>query len=587
MKRRPSSSLLAALVLVTVRAHATPVGERAFVTGTVPVPASVLSFLGTTFPESSAVGSSFLSTTFDPNLLVAEAATVRVTFLWEGAGYRNSFGYFTYTMYGGKIQIVDRQLVFPNASFADPSKSWGGGQLDSGDTVTLPDATGAPRVFAPGTRIGFFLVANGWSTALPWWNAAAPAVPSLDPAANAAVASGVYTTLDELNPELTASRADVSRHVAMVRVAGMAGFLGGQDFVAVGMEDLRRTAGADNDFNDVMFAVQSSPEAAILQTSLPGVSATSNDPDGDGVTGLADYFPQDPTRAFVTRLPASGYDSLVFEDLYPSIGDKDYNDAVLQYAIEQVNSAAGNVRELVITYHLAARGAGLDHAFGLVLEGVPSTATGTVQIERFGSDDTASGTGVLPLADFLRLDRDGLTTLRVDDLFPSTRQALPSPQAYTNTLSSTPTVPPASVRLRLVFDSPLSALALASPPYDPFLRVKREGGDFDIHLPGRKPLPDRPTGLPVEEGSQSFVDDSGFPWAIQVPGNFRYPLEKVPVEAPVATECAYPDFGTWRSSQGKQKSGWYTNPTLTSGNRVSAPLNEGARQRSWSVVPGG
>jgi len=578
--------LTASLSLVATSAGATPVAERAFITETLSVPASVVSFLGTVFPEKSAIGTSYLSASFDPNLLITEAATVKVTFLWEGAGHKNSFGYFTYEINGGAVQILDRQLLFPNASFADPNKGWGGGTLVTGDTATLHDGAGNPRVFQPGTRIGFFIVSNGWSSTLPWWDAAAPAVPSLSPATNAGIVSGAYSTIDELNPEVGAGRSDVARHIAMVRVAGTPDFINGEDYIVLGMEDLRRNAGADNDFNDVLFMVRSTPEASIMQTPLPKVDPAANDPDGDGVTGLNDYFPDDPTRAFVTRTPATGYNSLVFEDLYPSPGDKDFNDVVLQSVIELVKNSSGAVREVVGTYHLVARGARLDHSFGLVLEGVPASATGTVQIERFGSDDAQSGVGPLPLTGYLLPDRDGTITLRVDDLVPSTLQALPSDQAYANTLTSTPTIPPASVRLRVVFDTAVDPVALAAAPFDPYLRIKREQGDFDVHLPGRKGLPGRPALLPAEQGATSFMDADGFPWALQVPSNFRFPLEKIPIEAPAAADCAYPDFSTWRSSQGAQKPSWYTAPTLNPGNRVSAPMSEGARVRPWTIQPG-
>lgn len=582
-------SIPAALVLLAAlapsEALATPVGERAFIDETIAVPSSVMTFLGTVFPEQSAIGNSYLSPTFDPNLYIAEAATVKVTFLWEGAGYKNSFGYFTYSTTGGSVQIQDRQIIFPNASFADPNKSWGGGQLDTGDTVALRDSNGAVRVFPAGTRIGFFVVANGWSSTLPWWDAAAPAIPATSPGANASVASGVFTTLDELNPELAVGRSDIARHVAMVRVSGTAGFLGGSDFIVLGMEDQKRTA-SDQDFNDVMFLVQSTPEQAILQTPLPKVDPSNNDPDGDGCSGLQDYFPDDPARCTVTRTPATGYSSLIYEDLYPAIGDKDFNDAVIQSSIETIKNGANQIKEIVGTYHLVARGARLDHAFGVVIDGVPASATGTIQIQRFASDEAESGVGPSPLSGYLGPDQDGLPTLRIDALIPSTQQALPSQQAYANTQASEPTIPPASVRFRVVFDTPLSPLVVAAPPFDPYLVAQREQGPFDIHLAGKKGLPGRPAGLPNESGATSFIDANGYPWALQVPSTFRYPLEKIPIDDLNSSSCAYPDFLSWRTSAGTQKLSWYSAPNLA-GNRVSAPLQEGARTRPWTLIPGG
>ena len=109
---RPAPRLLAALALAAFLAapdaRATPVAERAFIYQTLSVPTSVVNFLGTVFPESSAVGTSYLSSTFDPNLLVTEAATVTVTFVWEGAGYKNTLA------------------TSPTRSTAEPSRFWTG-----------------------------------------------------------------------------------------------------------------------------------------------------------------------------------------------------------------------------------------------------------------------------------------------------------------------------------------------------------------------------------------------------------------------------------------------------------------------------
>jgi LruC domain-containing protein len=582
---------LPALVAVLVApgsASATGVGQRDFIDSSLSIPSSIMTFLGTVFPEHSQIGATFLSQNYDPNLVITEAAKVKVTFVWEGAGYLNSFGYFTYQTDGSSITIVDRQLVFPNASFSDPNKGWGGGQLATGDTGTLRDASGNERVFQPGERIGFFIVSNGWSTTLPWWNPSNPTIPSASPATNLGVSNGVFTTIDSINPEIYYSRADIARHAAMVKVQGVTGFLGGADFLVVGMEDIRRNNGSDNDFNDVMFLVQSTPETAIQTSNVLTVVSDNNDPDGDGVTGLADFFPNDAQRAYVTRTPAVNYDTVTYEDLYPNVGDADFNDAVVQYAYDRVTSANGNLKELVGTYHLIARGAGYDHQFSVVIDNIPVGASGTVSWQHFATDGTETDDAATSIAPLLFTTVGGTTALKLT-AFEHTKQALPPLSGgLTNTLSSTPDVPPASVRFRLVFDSAISSTTVAAPPYDPVLEVRRPEGLYDIHLPGKSPLPNRPTGLPTESGASSFLDQNSYPFAMIVPFDWRFPLESVRIDDPNANLCAYGTFSGWRGSQGQSNTDWYKIPnTAAPSRRVTDPLGNAVRNRPWTLLAGG
>lgn len=53
------------------------------------------------------------------------------------------------------------------------------------------------------------------------------------------------------------------------------------------------------------------------------------DSDNDGVADLFDSFPEDPERAYAFSIPSSGYNYFLFEDLWPSTGDYDFNDLVL------------------------------------------------------------------------------------------------------------------------------------------------------------------------------------------------------------------------------------------------------------------
>ncbi len=80
-------------------------------------------------------------------------AQVEVTFLHEGAGYRNVLGYYTYNANNPPSSIADleKTVIFPNTS-----ARYSGGNLIPGNTVEVLGT------FPAGTVFGFFINSNGW-----------------------------------------------------------------------------------------------------------------------------------------------------------------------------------------------------------------------------------------------------------------------------------------------------------------------------------------------------------------------------------------------------------------------------------------
>ena len=70
------------------------------------------------------------------------------------------------------------------------------------------------------------------------------------------------------------------------------------------------------------------------------------DADNDGVQDSDDAYPNDAARAYNNVFPSSGYSTLMFEDLWPSLGDYDFNDFVADYKINRVTNAANKVVEI-------------------------------------------------------------------------------------------------------------------------------------------------------------------------------------------------------------------------------------------------
>ena len=100
------------------------------------LPNQLLNNIYTMLPESTAVNPSFVDSSLKSNIIMADdfagQATVSITFLNEGAGYRNSFEYFLYDPSNPTTEFTDISehiIVFPNAS--KPNE----GRMTQGDNV--------------------------------------------------------------------------------------------------------------------------------------------------------------------------------------------------------------------------------------------------------------------------------------------------------------------------------------------------------------------------------------------------------------------------------------------------------------------
>jgi Domain of unknown function (DUF4114) len=182
---------------------------------------SLVSLSNTRFSEREAVNDS--SMLLDPSKLVLRnASDVRVYFVSEGAGFRNTLGFNTA---GGGVTSGDPLLIFPNASSKGTTATTRSAAepLLAGDFVDLGN-------FSAGTKLDFFLIANG---------------------ANGG--NNVFSTDMSVNP-------DGINHV--VSLAALSG-----SYLLIGFEDL--LGGGDRDFNDVLFAVDIGARNIAALTATP------------------------------------------------------------------------------------------------------------------------------------------------------------------------------------------------------------------------------------------------------------------------------------------------------------------------------
>jgi len=458
------------------------------------------------------------------NLVLKKDADVYVTFLHEGAGYRNAFGFFTFDPKAPptRKQDVRETIIFPNSSFYNSGGSSSG--LRSGDTVRIGR-------FPKGTAIGFVVVANGFDSTTGVVTNATGGPPGGD---------WTFYTLRGLNPE----PSDALRAHTVLLNDTEAGI------IVLGMEDLMRsTSGCDHDFNDILFTISSVPGDAF-DTEDIAILPNPDDRDNDGVKDTVDDYPDDPARTTDLWTPSpNGDGTLVFEDAWPWHGDYDFNDVVLSYRFHRVLNKDGKVVDLTARFQVLAGGSENANGLAFRLPGIPPSALKTATLSLGG----APAAPITPEA-----GQPDLVFPLSQDLFgnrPPKAECL-----YLNTEPGCSEGPGVVHELRLTFQTPQSNEVLGLPPYDPFLfRTTRRG--HEIHLVDHAPSALADMGL-FRTGEDDSVAAQGrwyrsicnLPWGLDLPVRWSWPLEGTEVSS------AYPSFLEWVNSAGARAADWYLHP---------------------------
>lgn len=230
----------------------------------------------------------------------AGGSTVSVSFMGEAAAFLNSFGYYYYptgqTITPESFYKMKKYLVFPNSSGGDEQSTM---TLKTGQTAKLLyfDKDGnQSEIFPEGYTIGWFLISNGFG----------------GESFNAPYASGYVNQLDDFGYS-NSSFYSGYRNACMSDDTGTdRRFISVYDEKSkmriIGIEDYVKSSQAPDDYKDLLFAVTTSKD-------LGG---------GD----LEPVPPVDPDPEPVV-LPLKG--TVAFEDIWPSGGDYDLNDVIVEY----------------------------------------------------------------------------------------------------------------------------------------------------------------------------------------------------------------------------------------------------------------
>lgn len=485
-------------------------------------------FLGrinASLPESKRLPDSHPDYLVDGNeadIKVMEKADVWVTFVHEGAGYMNMLAYYVYDQNSPPQSINDIKnvkAIFPNASFAGS-----GGGLRSGDKVYLGQFDG-------GKAIGWILFANGWT------------------------GSGFRTSSPRFSDYRFNSESTDAKKKHMILLYDDI-----EEVLLMGFEDMDRDGGSDDDFNDAIFYVTANPIEAIEIKNVPPVDQPGDD-DKDGISNTFDDYPNDPNLAFDFYYPAENqFGSLVAEDLWPSYGDFDFNDLVIDYQFHQFANPSNKVVKMDIAVKVRAIGASYRNGFGIELP-VSPTAISTVT----GYEVKGEVVNLLPKG--IESGQSNAVIIFFEDAY----DVLPFSGSGTgvNTSVDQPFVEPEMLTVHVDFAAPVAAATLSNMPFNPFIFINGSRGK-EVHLPNTKPtnLADASLFGSSQDDTQPgsgkyYLSEDGLPWMLNIPESFVYPREKADIIG------GYNWFSNWAVSGGASYRDWYTD---LSGYRTASKL---------------
>lgn len=255
----------------------------------------------------------------------------------------------------------------------------------------------------------------------------------------------------------------------------------------------------------------------------------SSDSDGDGVIDFYDEFPDDNTKAYSYYTPSVyGWGTYAFEDLWPSQGDFDFNDLVINYRYTNIADADGTIVETKMNYNIKNIGGSFRNGFGIQLNMDKSL------IQEVSGARLTEG--------LITTDGKGLES----------NQSKPVVIVFDNAWANDQN---REIELSIKYSEPIDPALLSN--INPFIFINGDRSK-EVHVCNFPPtdLADQSTFGTYDDRSDAekstfYKDKDNLPWAIDIIHDFVYPVEKKEII------LGYPYFKQWAESGGTEYTDWY------------------------------
>jgi len=312
-----------------------------------------------------------------------------------------------------------------------------------------------------------------------------------------------------------------------------------------------------------MFAGQGgNGRAQIDELKIPGVYASQpdddcspisekNDSDKDASNDMDDDYYIDSTIAYNNYFPAAGYGTLMFEDLWPSKGDYDFNDLVVDYQLNHVTNALNKLVRSECSF--IVRAAGSSYANGLAFSIDGMTASKITKVEGSTLTDgvfsvNAAGTENGPAN-------------AVIPVFDNVFKVLPSPGGIgVNTDTTTAYVESKTIKVTITYQpGQLTLSDVSADKFNPFLVINKKR-EMEVHLPNKAATSLASTSYfgkndddTKPSSGKYYKTKTNLPWALNITESIPYTKESVDLTK------GYLKFINWVISNGTNFTDWYKN----------------------------
>ena len=411
------------------------------------------------------------------NIKITVETMLDVIFLKRDASYDNTFGYYYYKTdeEPQMISSVDKYIVFPNVKlFAYEGKYLPILKCGNKARLLYFDEDGkASEKFPAGYTVGWFIYADGFN--------------------------GYYHDYDVKENEIRTKELRTSNEA----FGNLNGFVSVKDEKSgktiIGVED-----GANQSYCDLLFYVDATPEGSIDDPDRPIIKPddSKDDPEPD---------PVEPLKG-----------TLAFEDIWPSGGDYDLNDVIIEYHRSITFNKDNYVSEVKETYEPVQKAGAATNRNAFAVQ-YATDQRGEMVLPSSAVDETQTNSIIL---------------------FPNAMDVRNQKFVITRTFA-------AGAMKK-------DALKVGNSILNPYIIVNYEGAGKDnrteVHLPKSKATNLANSDQIGKEADAYYVNKDGkHPFAISIPGTFT------PVTETVTIDKEYPDFEKWVESDGKEYTDWYKN----------------------------
>lgn len=236
----------------------------------------------------------------------------------------------------------------------------------------------------------------------------------------------------------------------------------------------------------------------------------------------------------------------LFEDNWPTLGDYDLNDLVIDLQPKYETDANNKITALTLNVKLRAVGATKRLGAAMQLDGI--TTENISNIER-NDDWLSKGTSIY------NMSPNGLESGQTYAVIPlfSDGHAIMGVDKPVQINTGMESRPVQEAQITIKFASPVSRESVTISKMNLFAINKGSSKDArnEIHMYGYQPT----AKIHSSTGDIGYKSTNGLIWALGIPGGFSYPLEYVNILQ------SYEQFKAWATSAGANDKDWYKHPT--------------------------